>query len=212
MEDRNPQPQKSKRQYRTLISLLSSMIFKLILLSLLSWFLLIAWFGIKEVFTSGSRAQDTIQSIIDANLTIMFYCQFKSFNYLSEIITIISSITRWINGYMNITFISIIFGSLLIVISRFYIFMASLPLFFLFIFVGIIDGLVKRDIRKFEVARESSFVFHRVNPLLGMFCASLFLIYMSLPFASTPHYFLITIAVVCSFFIMLTIRNFKKYV
>src|SRR3546814_9805665 len=42
----------------------------------------------------------------------------------------------------------------------------TLPLIFTAAFVGLIDGLVRRDVRRFGAGRESGFIYHRAKASL----------------------------------------------
>jgi len=49
-------------------------------------------------------------------------------------------------------------------IVRLLVLVLTLPLFLLAAFVGLVDGLVRRNIRKFGAGRESGFIYHRAGP------------------------------------------------
>jgi energy-coupling factor transporter transmembrane protein EcfT len=77
--------------------------------------------------------------------------------------------------------------------------------------VLMIDGLALRDKRKFQGARESTFLFHRLKPLAKLSFFSLFIIYMVMPYGISPSVFLIPMVALSSLFTMLSIKSFKKY-
>ena len=54
------------------------------------------------------------------------------------------------------------------------------------LFVLIVDGLGQRDIRKFQGARESAFIFHRIKPLTATLFYAAFLAYSSAPCFVSP--------------------------
>jgi len=88
----------------------------------------------------------------------------------------------------------------------------SMPLFILAITVGIVDGLVSRDLRKFGCGYESGFIYHHskimiIKPLLasGM-------VYLALPFSIHPLTILLPSALLHGLSISITIRSFKKYI
>jgi hypothetical protein len=80
-----------------------------------------------------------------------------------------------------------------------------------FLCVLMIDGLVLRDKRKFQGARESTFIFHRLKPLAKISFFSLFFIYMVIPYSVLPGVFLVPMVMLSSLFTMLAIKSFKKY-
>lgn len=51
-------------------------------------------------------------------------------------------------------------------IVRLLVLVLKLPPFLLAVFVGLVDGLVRRNIRKFGAGRESGFVYHRAKAAL----------------------------------------------
>jgi integrating conjugative element membrane protein (TIGR03747 family) len=85
------------------------------------------------------------------------------------------------------------------------------PLFLLVMFTGFVDGLMRRDLRKFGAGRESSFVYHRakraIKPLLIVPCV----IYLSLPFSLNPVAILLPCAVILGAAVAITATTFKKY-
>src|SRR5690606_31708590 len=54
----------------------------------------------------------------------------------------------------------------LIFLVRLLVLCLTLPLFLMAAFVGLVDGLVRRDIRRFGAGRESGFVYHRARASL----------------------------------------------
>lgn len=55
---------------------------------------------------------------------------------------------------------------------RIKIFCNALPLMTLIVVIFLVDGLVQRDIRKFQFARESTYLFHRTKLYLSFFLYS----------------------------------------
>lgn len=103
-------------------------------------------------------------------------------------------------------------GVLAVILMRFWVFVTAIPLFWLSLTIGWIDGLAQRDIRKFQGARESSLLFHTFRysgttlfflPLLIYFC------WLS---PLSPAWFFIPMAIVMGFWLTFSLRFFKKYV
>ena len=95
---------------------------------------------------------------------------------------------------------------------RVVIYFKMLPLFMLALTVGFIDGLVQRDIRKFQGARESTFFFHRILLLFKFTFFTPLLIYFSLPFFVSPVLFFGLQSIGLGVLIQMAARSFKKYV
>jgi len=103
-------------------------------------------------------------------------------------------------------------GCAIVIGMRLFIFLLSLPLFILWVVLGIVDGLVQRDIRKFQGARESTYFFHRIKKAWhSSFFVPLFL-YLVWPYAINPAWFLVPMAVGLGLMMQLSLRSFKKYV
>ncbi|MBB3273942.1 MULTISPECIES: TIGR03747 family integrating conjugative element membrane protein [Pseudomonas] len=87
----------------------------------------------------------------------------------------------------------------------------SMPLFLLAVITGAIDGLMRRDLRKFGAGRESSFVYHRAKRLLLPLMVSPWVIYLTLPLSVNPIWVLLPCAAVLGWMVAITAATFKKY-
>jgi integrating conjugative element membrane protein (TIGR03747 family) len=95
--------------------------------------------------------------------------------------------------------------------SKIRLFLESLPLMGLIIGIFLIDGLAQRDIRKFQCARESTYLFHRPKPILS-FCFYIpMFVYFATPTLFNSEIFFIVIAIVLGLIIHVSVKNFKKY-
>lgn len=98
-----------------------------------------------------------------------------------------------------------------IVIIRLAEFMLFLPVFLLLGVVGLIDGLVQRDLRRLGGGRESALIYHSVRQGVAFcFYAGCFL-YLVMPFAIKAAYLLLPFAILFSVAVSLTVKTFKKY-
>ena len=87
----------------------------------------------------------------------------------------------------------------------------ALPIFFIFGFVGLTDGLIQRDIRRWTAATESSFVYHMAKKFAFpvLFIGMMF--YLSVPYSIHPNIVLIPTAMAFALLIMVMSSKFKKY-
>nr|WP_329603029.1 TIGR03747 family integrating conjugative element membrane protein [Pseudomonas putida] len=85
------------------------------------------------------------------------------------------------------------------------------PLFLLAVITGAVDGLMRRDLRKFGAGRESSFVYHRAKRMLVPLMVSPWVIYLSLPLSVNPIWVLLPCAAVLGWMVAITAATFKKY-
>ncbi|MDC9612924.1 TIGR03747 family integrating conjugative element membrane protein [Xenorhabdus khoisanae] len=87
----------------------------------------------------------------------------------------------------------------------------SIPLFVLVLLVAMIEGLGRRDLRRYGAAYESSFIYHHakrfVKPAFVIPC----MIYLSWPSAVYPNLLLLPAATLLGIAVMVTTASFKKY-
>ncbi|MEE1917716.1 TIGR03747 family integrating conjugative element membrane protein [Pseudomonas asiatica] len=85
------------------------------------------------------------------------------------------------------------------------------PLFLLALITGAVDGLMRRDLRKFGAGRESSFVYHRAKRTLLPLMVSPWLLYLSIPWSLNPSWILLPCATLLGGMVAITATTFKKY-
>ncbi|AKK01071.1 TIGR03747 family integrating conjugative element membrane protein [Pseudomonas citrulli] len=86
------------------------------------------------------------------------------------------------------------------------------PLFMLAMITGFVDGLTRRDLRKFGAGRESSFVYHRAKRAVTPLLVAPWLIYLSLPFPLNPLTIFLPCAAILGVATAITAAAFKKYI
>jgi integrating conjugative element membrane protein (TIGR03747 family) len=87
----------------------------------------------------------------------------------------------------------------------------TLPLYLTAAFVGLVDGLVRRDIRRFGAGRESGFVYHRARASIVPLAVLPWVAYLALPVSVHPLFILLPCAVFLSIAVNITTGAFKKY-
>jgi integrating conjugative element membrane protein (TIGR03747 family) len=118
----------------------------------------------------------------------------------------ISQVYVWSENYL----IAAAFTTLTFVV-RLLVLLLTLPLFLMAAFVGLIDGLVRRDIRKFGAGRESGFVYHRAKASLMPLAVLPWIIYLTLPVSVHPLLVLLPSAALLGVAMNITASSFKKY-
>ncbi|HCL5284641.1 TPA: DUF4400 domain-containing protein [Salmonella enterica] len=95
---------------------------------------------------------------------------------------------------------------------RLAILLQALPLFALTITIGLIDGLVRRDVRRFGAGHESGFVYHHARRMISASLAATGLVWLAEPVFLEPEYVLVlgTVGIVIA--ISVATGAFKKYV
>lgn len=96
-------------------------------------------------------------------------------------------------------------------VVRLTILVLATPLFLLAMFTGFVDGLMRRDLRKFGAGRESSFVYHRAKRAVIPLLIVPWVIYLSLPFSLNPMAVFVPCAVMLGITTAITATTFKKY-
>lgn len=96
-------------------------------------------------------------------------------------------------------------------LARVLILTLSLPLFFMAVFTGLVDGLVRRDLRRFGAGRESGFIYHRAKMLILPLMVLPWIIYPALPMTVSPIIILLPSAAALGLVVSISVGSFKKY-
>lgn len=87
----------------------------------------------------------------------------------------------------------------------------SLPAFALFFALGMVDGLVERDLRRWGGGRESSMVYNLARKSIFRFFIAACVIYISLPFSLNPVWIVLPFSVAFGLSTRVTFERLKKY-
>lgn len=118
----------------------------------------------------------------------------------------ISQAYVWMESYL----IAAAFTTLVFIV-RLMVLVLTLPLFLMAAFVGLVDGLVRRDIRRFGAGRESGFIYHRAKASLMPLAVLPWVIYLALPVSISPLLILLPSAVLLGLATDIAAGSFKKY-
>ncbi|MDR6610554.1 TIGR03747 family integrating conjugative element membrane protein [Pseudomonas synxantha] len=99
----------------------------------------------------------------------------------------------------------------LVFLVRLLVLFLSLPLFIAAAFVGLIDGLVRRDIRRFGAGRESGYIYHRAKACLIPLVILPWVVYLSSPVSVHPFFILVPSSMLLAIAVNIMIGSFKKY-
>lgn len=87
----------------------------------------------------------------------------------------------------------------------------AMPAFAIFMLVGITDGLVERDLRRWQGGTESSFVYHWAKkPIIPVLLITWF-VYLSMPVSVHPNFVILPFAALFGLLVAITASKFKKY-
>ncbi|WP_436286532.1 TIGR03747 family integrating conjugative element membrane protein [Serratia nevei] len=114
--------------------------------------------------------------------------------------------------YMHLeTYLTAASYMLLVFLVRTVVLCLSLPLFAMATFVGLVNGLVRRDVRRFGAGRESGFIYHRAKASLIPLIMLPWMLYLVQPFSISPLFVLLPCALLLSIAVNITAGSFKKY-
>lgn len=85
------------------------------------------------------------------------------------------------------------------------------PVFLLFSLIGLVDGLVQRDLRRWGGGRESSYLYHYAKNSVWVFILTAWISYLALPFSLHPVFIVLPFAILFAISISVTATTFKKY-
>ncbi len=85
------------------------------------------------------------------------------------------------------------------------------PVFGLFALVALVDGLVRRDLRRWGGGRESSFVYHYAKKASIPLIIVAWVLYLSMPVSVHPSWVILPFAIGFGLAVTVTASTFKKY-
>lgn len=210
MENKQKTSSSSQINYPSVVGDIFSIVFNFILLTLLSLILLEIVFCFKILFFN--KTDLIIENILNYNMNIMIQYHLSSTNTILNLFQFLqNNIHAICSGFINENIIQEIIDIIEMVLTRLYLFVEYIPFITAIFFVFIIDGFVLRDKRKFQGARESTFLFHRIKSLIKVSFFSLYFLYLVNPYELAPVIFLIPMTVITGLFATISIKNFKKY-
>ncbi|MCK9987907.1 MAG: hypothetical protein AzoDbin1_04379 [Azoarcus sp.] len=101
--------------------------------------------------------------------------------------------------------------TVLVFLVRLLVLCLTLPLFLMAAFVGLVDGLVRRDVRRFGAGRESGFIYHRAKASLMPLAVLPWVTYLALPVSVNPLMIVLPSAVLVGVAVCIAAATFKKY-
>jgi len=101
--------------------------------------------------------------------------------------------------------------TVLVFLVRLLVLTLTLPLFLMAAFVGLVDGLVRRDVRRFGAGRETGFVYHRAKASLMPLAVLPWVTYLALPVSVHPLLIVLPSAALLGLAVDIAAATFKKY-
>ena len=87
----------------------------------------------------------------------------------------------------------------------------SLPVFFIFAIMAFVDGLMKRELRRFGGDRESGWIWHRAFESIKPLSIAPIVLYLASPWSIHPTIVILPFVLMISYAIWLSTLKFKKY-
>lgn len=154
-----------------------------------------------------------VQVLDFLNQWLLVKTGFADFAQQARVSSMDNSFWGWINQfYVSIEdfVLAAVYVTFTFVV-RLTILVLATPLFLLPMFTGFVDGLMRRDLRKFGAGRESSFVYHRAKQAVIPLLIVPWIIYLSIPFSLNPIAIFLPCAVILGAAVAITATTFKKY-
>ncbi|HAN6049449.1 TPA: TIGR03747 family integrating conjugative element membrane protein [Escherichia coli] len=121
-----------------------------------------------------------------------------------------SELSQWLAYHLHDYLLATVYVTVVTMV-RVVILVLSVPLFVMVVLVAVVEGLGRRDLRRYGAAYESSFVYHHakksVRPAIYVPC----IIYLSWPGAVYPNLMIWPAAMLLGLAVTVTVASFKKY-
>jgi len=154
----------------------------------------------------------TDKSNANSYTTLLGVIFFITFNLILLTLVAWLVLTAWFVFHSKLSLSALFIVTVKLIFVRCKLFLIKSLFILLILIACAIDGLVCRDIRKYQCARESAFLFHRLKPLVSMVFYLIFFCYMASPVEFNSEHLFILMACCSGVFIKFSIEYFKKYV
>lgn len=121
-----------------------------------------------------------------------------------------NSWSGWLAGYLHDYLMATLWVTATTLI-RVTILALSAPLFVMALLVALVEGLGRRDLRRYGAGYESSFVYHHAKRMVKPAAVFPVILYLSWPTAVYPNLLLLPAAILLGTVITVTAASFKKY-
>ncbi|CDH06731.1 conserved hypothetical protein; putative membrane protein [Xenorhabdus bovienii str. oregonense] len=121
-----------------------------------------------------------------------------------------NAILQDVSGYLREYCLATVFITMVTLI-RLAILLLSVPLFVMVVLVALVDGLGRRDLRRYGAGYESSFVYHHAKRGIKPACTIPCVLYLFWPDVVYPTVILLPAALFLGMTVVITTSMFKKY-
>lgn len=106
---------------------------------------------------------------------------------------------------------ALLFTSIQMVLVKSSFILLAIPLFLLFIAMGLIDGLSQRAIRTASLGRESTYIFHKSIPMIRKSILGVLGLWFLLPYPINPSLIFVGLSFLLGIVACFSASRFKKY-
>ncbi|EKA1248275.1 TIGR03747 family integrating conjugative element membrane protein [Salmonella enterica] len=125
---------------------------------------------------------------------------------MGEISTLVNWLLTHLRDFLQATvYISVVF------VVRVLILVLSVPLFVMVVMVAMVEGLSRRDLRRYGAGYESSFLYHHAKRFIKPSVIYPCMLYLSWPTAIYPNLVLLPAALLLGASVTVLMSTFKKY-
>ncbi|MBD2799455.1 TIGR03747 family integrating conjugative element membrane protein [Xenorhabdus sp. M] len=134
------------------------------------------------------------------------YSLYSNNDFLREFNAVLHGLLAHLREYwMATVFIT------MVTLIRLAILLLSVPLFVMVVLVALVDGLGRRDLRRYGAGYESSFVYHHAKRGIKPACTVPCVLYLSWPDVVYPTVILLPAVLLLGMAVVITTSMFKKY-
>jgi integrating conjugative element membrane protein (TIGR03747 family) len=133
-----------------------------------------------------------------------------SLNSSNEFLREFNAVLHQVLGHLREYWLATVFITM-VTLTRLAILLLSVPLFVMVVLVALVDGLGRRDLRRYGAGYESSFVYHHAKRGIKPACTIPCVLYLSWPDGVHPTVILLPAALLLGMAVMITTSMFKKY-
>ena len=188
------------------------MVLTLVALSIMGWLILLGWAIFIWVAHDFESAYQWIQHLSTNQLAYVTGTHELPALLLNN--TGVSEPTLQIlndvQHHANLLWV-LIHAASLVMLMKFVVLITAIPLFFLSVMAGLIDGLNQRAIRAACLGRESTYVFHKSVPIAHKSICWILAIWLCVPVTLPPAPIFVGLALILGFVMRVSASRFKKY-
>ena len=122
---------------------------------------------------------------------------------------ILRAVKGWLSQYFEYLLAAVFV--LVMFLCRMAILFLSIPVFMMFGLVGLSDGLMQRDLRRWCGGNESGFVYHWAKKFALPILIAAWVLYLAIPSSIHPNFIITPFAVLFGLALMVMSSKFKKY-